>query len=347
MPIAPSYYADVALVTNHSQSQTIMPNFEKNTSILVTGSAGFIGFHTALALLEKNISVIGVDNLNNYYDPKLKLDRNKILKKFDNYQFYKGDLKNLDFVKKIFDENPKINKVCHLAAQAGVRYSITNPHIYIQSNIVGFTNLIEEAKNHDIKDFIYASSSSVYGHNHKIPFSVKDNVDKPISLYAATKKTNELIAHSYHHLFGMNCTGLRFFTVYGPYGRPDMAPILFSEAITKNKTIKVFNHGRMKRDFTYIDDIVAGILSALYHSYPYEIFNLGNNQAIELNYFIKLLEKELGKSAKKQMLAMQAGDVLETSADIKYSKQKLNFKPQTSIEVGIKKFVTWYKEYYV
>jgi UDP-glucuronate 4-epimerase len=322
-------------------------NFKPNTTILVTGSAGFIGFHTSLALLEKNISVIGVDNLNDYYDVNLKKARNNILKKYTNYKFYKGDLKNLDFVKKIFDENPKINKICHLAAQAGVRYSITNPHIYIQSNIVGFTNLIEEAKNHKIKDFIYASSSSVYGYNHKIPFSVKDNVDKPISLYAATKKTNELIAHSYHHLFGMNCTGLRFFTVYGPYGRPDMAPILFSEAITKNKTIKVFNHGRMKRDFTYIDDIVAGILSALYHSYPYEIFNLGNNKSIELNYFIKLLEKELGKNAKKQMLAMQAGDVAETFADIKYSKQKLNFKPQTSIEAGIKKFVTWYKEYYV
>ncbi|MFA6466935.1 MAG: NAD-dependent epimerase/dehydratase family protein, partial [Patescibacteria group bacterium] len=263
------------------------------------------------------------------------------------YQFYKGDLKNLNFVKKILAENPKISKVCHLAAQAGVRYSITNPHIYIQSNIVGFTNLIEEAKNHKIKDFIYASSSSVYGYNHKIPFSVKDNVDQPISLYAATKKANELIAHSYHHLFGMNCTGLRFFTVYGPYGRPDMALFLFTKAILEDKAIKIFNHGKMKRDFTYIDDIVAGILSALYHSYPYEIFNLGNNRSVELNYFIETIEKNIGKIAKKEMLDIQAGDVAETFADIEKSKAKLNFKPQTSIEAGIKKFVTWYKEYYV
>lgn len=321
-------------------------NFKSNTTILVTGSAGFIGFHTSLALLEKNISVIGVDNLNDYYDVNLKKARNNILKKYTNYKFYKGDLKNLDFVKKILDENPKINKVCHLAAQAGVRYSITNPHIYIQSNIVGFTNLIEEAKNHNIKDFIYASSSSVYGKNKKTHFSTDDFVDMPISLYAASKKANELIAHSYHHLFGMNCTGLRFFTVYGPYGRPDMALFLFTKAILEDKAIKIFNHGKIKRDFTYIDDIVAGILSALYHSYHYEIFNLGNNRSVELNYFIETIEKNIGKIAKKEMLAMQAGDVAETFADIKKSKAKLNFKPQTSIEEGIKKFLNWYKEYY-
>lgn len=319
--------------------------FKKNTTILVTGSAGFIGFHVAKKLLEMNVNVIGLDSLSDYYDVNIKKDRNKILKKFNNYKFYKGDLKNLTFVKKVLDEN-KINKVCHLAAQAGVRYSLTHPHVYIQSNIVGFTNLIDEVKNHNIKDFIYASSSSIYGKNEKTPFSVDDNVDRPISLYAATKKASELIAHTYHHLYGINCTGLRFFTVYGPYGRPDMALFLFTKAILANKAIKVFNHGKMKRDFTYIDDIVAGVLSALQHAYPYEIFNLGNHKSIKLEYFIKLVEKNLGKSAKKQMLPLQAGDVANTFADIKSSQKKLNFNPQTSIEEGIEKFITWYKKYY-
>jgi UDP-glucuronate 4-epimerase len=314
-------------------------------TILVTGSAGFIGFHTTKALLEQGAKVIGLDNLNNYYDPSLKEARNEILKKYENYKFYKGDLENLDFIKKIFADN-QIDKICHLAAQAGVRYSITNPHTYIQSNIVGFTNLIEEAKNHNVKDFIYASSSSVYGKNKKIPFSTEDAVDMPISLYAASKKANELIAHSYYHLFGMNCTGLRFFTVYGPYGRPDMALFLFTKAILEDKTIKVFNHGKMKRDFTYIDDIVSGILMSLDKAYPYEIFNLGNNRSVELNYFIETIEKNLGKVAKKEMLDMQAGDVAETFADIEKSKSKLNFEPQTSIEEGIKKFLDWYREYY-
>ena len=319
--------------------------FKKHTTILVTGSAGFIGFHVAKTLLEMGLRIIGLDNLNDYYDVKLKKDRNNILKKYKNYQFYKGDLQNLNFIKKIFNTN-KIDKVCHLAAQPGVRYSLINPHLYIQSNIVGFTNLLEETKNHKIKDFIYASSSSVYGNNKKIPFSVKDNVNQPISLYAATKKSNELLAYTYHHLFGINCTGLRFFTVYGPYSRPDMSPIIFSKAITKNQTIKVFNYGKMKRDFTYIDDIVAGVVSALYHSYPYEIFNLGNNRPIELKYFISLLEKNIGRKAKKKMLAIQPGDMLTTAADIKNSQKKLGFKPKTPIEKGLKKFVDWYKEYY-
>ncbi|MBT4516386.1 MAG: NAD-dependent epimerase/dehydratase family protein [Candidatus Komeilibacteria bacterium] len=321
-------------------------NFKPNTTILVTGSAGFIGFHVTKKLLETNVNIIGLDNLNDYYDVNLKKSRNKILKEFDNYKFYKGDLKDLNFVKKVLDENPSIDKICHLAAQAGVRYSLTHPHTYIQTNIVGFTNLIDEAKNHNIKDFIYASSSSVYGKNEKIPFSVEDNVDKPISLYAASKKANELIAHSYHHLYGMNCTGLRFFTVYGPYGRPDMALFLFTKAILENKPIKVFNHGKMKRDFTYIDDIVSGILASLYKSYPYEIFNLGNHKSIELNYFIELIEKNLGKKAQKQMMDIQPGDVENTFADIKSSQEKLNFDPQTSIEDGIKKFIDWYKNYY-
>ena len=322
-----------------------MITLNKNLTILVTGSAGFIGFHTSQALLKQGLTIIGLDNLNDYYDPQLKENRNKILKECSNYKFYQGDLEDLDFIKTIFKEN-KIDKVCHLAAQAGVRYSLTNPHTYIQSNIVGFANLIHEAKNNNIKDFIYASSSSVYGNNKKIPFSIKDNVDNPISLYAATKKSNELIAYTYHHLYNMNTTGLRFFTVYGPYGRPDMALFLFTKAILDNKAIKVFNHGQMKRDFTYIDDIVQGILASLKHSYPSEIFNLGNNTPIELNYFIETIEKELNSKAQKELLPMQAGDVGSTYADIDYSQEKLDYNPQTSIEQGIKNFIKWYKEYY-
>jgi len=319
--------------------------FKKGTTILVTGSAGFIGFHVAKKLLDLNVNVIGLDNLNNYYDVQLKENRNKILKKYKNYKFYKGDLKDQKFIKKVLDEN-KINKVCHLAAQAGVRYSLKNPQAYIQSNLVGFANLIEEVRLHNIKDFIYASSSSVYGKNKKIPFSVEDNVDNPISLYAATKKSNELMAHTYHHLFGINCTGLRFFTVYGPYGRPDMATFLFTNAIYNNKAIEVFNYGKMKRDFTYIDDIVDGVISSLLNPVPYEIFNLGNNKPVELKYFIEIIEKNIGKTAKKKMMAMQPGDVVATYADIKSSRKKLGFNPQTSIEEGLKKFVAWYKKYY-
>jgi len=321
-----------------------MPNID-NKTILITGSAGFIGFHTSKKLLELGHKVIGIDNLNNYYDPNLKEARNEILKKFDNYSFYKGDIADLEFVQKIFKENT-IDKVCHLAAQAGVRYSLTHPHVYIQSNLVGFTNLIDEAKNNNIKDFVYASSSSVYGGNTKIPFATSDNVDKPLSLYAASKKSNELIAHTYHSLYQMNCTGLRFFTVYGPYGRPDMALFLFTKAILANKPIDVFNFGKMKRDFTYIDDIASGIIASLDKSYPYEIFNLGNNHPVDLNYFIELIEKELGKTAQKNLLPLQAGDVPETFADIDDTKNKLQWQPQTSIEDGIKNFIKWYKEYY-
>ncbi|MBU1203286.1 NAD-dependent epimerase/dehydratase family protein [Patescibacteria group bacterium] len=317
----------------------------KGKTILVTGNVGFIGFHLSKKLLENNINVIGLDNINDYYDPQIKEDRHKILSQFSNYKFYKGNLEDLDFVKKVLDDN-KIDKICNLAAQAGVRYSLTHPHTYIQSNIVGFSNLIDEAKNHGIKDFVYASSSSVYGKNKKSPFSIEDKVDHPISLYAASKKANELIAHTYHHLFGLNCTGLRFFTVYGPYGRPDMALFLFTKAILEDKPIKVFNHGNMERDFTYIDDIVSGIIASLEKSYPYEIFNLGNNKPIKLNYFIELIEKELGLKAKKEMLDMQLGDVASTCADIDSSKEKLNYSPKTSIEDGIKKFISWYKEYY-
>lgn len=317
----------------------------KNKTILITGSAGFIGFHVAKKLLENNNKIIGIDNFNNYYDPKLKLDRNKILKKYKNYVFYKGDICDLKFVKKVFQKH-KIDKICHLAAQAGVRYSLTNPHAYIQANLVGFTNIIDEAKNYKVKDFIYASSSSVYGDNKKVPFSIHDSVDKPVSLYAATKKANELIAYTYHHLYQLNCTGLRFFTVYGPYGRPDMAYFSFTQNILANKTIEIFNYGKMERDFTYIDDIVAGILAALEKAFPYEIFNLGNHKPAKLNYFVELIEKNLGQKAKKNLKPMQAGDVPKTFADIKHTKEQLNWQAKTTLEEGIAKFILWYKEYY-
>lgn len=314
-------------------------------TILVTGSAGFIGFHLSRRLLDLGHQVIGLDNFNDYYDPSLKEARNKILEESAGYKIYRGDLADLSLIKKIFSEN-KIDKICHLAAQAGVRYSLTNPHVYIQSNLVGFVNLLEEAKNACIKDFIYASSSSVYGKNEKFPSSIKDNVDHPISLYAATKKSNELIAHAYHHLFGINCIGLRFFTVYGPYGRPDMALFIFADAISKNKKIQVFNHGKSKKDFTYIDDIVSGILACFDKNFSYEVFNLGNNKPTDLEYFITLIENNLGKKAEREYLPMQAGDVAMSYADIDYSKEKLGFEPKTSIEEGIKKTIGWYKNYY-
>ncbi|PWB39037.1 MAG: protein CapI [Parcubacteria group bacterium] len=316
-----------------------------NQTILVTGSAGFIGFHTARRLLDDGQKVIGLDNFNDYYDPRLKEDRNKILETNKNFHLYRGNLEDLSLIKKIFREN-KIDKICHLAAQAGVRYSMTNPHAYVRSNIVGFVNLLEEAKNNKVYDFIYASSSSVYGKNDLIPFSEQDNVDQPISLYAATKKSNELIAYTYHHLYGLHCTGLRFFTVYGPYGRPDMALFLFTKAILENRPIDVYNSGKMERDFTYIDDIVEGIISSLAHAYPYEIFNLGNNQAVKLTDFIKCIENNLGKNAQQNMLAMQPGDVAKTFANIDLAKTKLNFRPRVSIEKGISNFIQWYKNYY-
>jgi len=314
-------------------------------NILVTGTAGFIGFHLAKSLLERGDNVLGFDNFNDYYDPKIKEERNKILKKYPNFKIIRGDLENLEAIKNLFKEN-KIDKICHLAAQAGVRYSITHPHVYIKSNIVGFANLIDEARHAGIKDFIFASSSSVYGNNKKIPFSVKDPVDEPISLYAATKKANELSAYTYHHLYGMNCTGLRFFTAYGPWGRPDMSLFLFTKAILENKPIDVFNFGKMKRDFTYIDDIVSGIIASLDKSYPYEIFNLGNNNPVDLEYFIQCIENSLGKKAVKNYLPMQPGDVPASFADIDYSIEKLGFRPKTSIEQGVDNFINWYKEYF-
>lgn len=314
-------------------------------TILVTGSAGFIGFHTAKKLLENGHIVIGADNFNDYYDPSLKEARNAILEAFEGYKLYRGDLSDESFVEQIFTEN-KIDSICHLAAQAGVRYSLENPQVYIKSNINAFLNILEAARNYNIKDLVYASSSSVYGNNQKVPFSISDSVDNPISLYAATKKADELMAHTYSHLFRINTTGLRFFTVIGPYGRPDMAPILFASAIFKGEEIKVFNFGKMKRDFTYIDDIVDGILLALKKINGYQIFNLGNNKPVELEYFISCIEKELGKVAIKKYLELQPGDVLETFADIEYTKEILGWKPKISTEEAIKCFAEWYKEYY-
>lgn len=314
-------------------------------TILVTGSAGFIGFHTAKRLLENGQIVIGADNFNDYYDPSLKGARNAILEGFKGYKLYRGDLSDESLVEQIFTDN-KIDQICHLAAQAGVRYSLENPQVYIKSNINAFLNILEAARNFNTPDLVYASSSSVYGNNQKVPFSVSDSVDNPISLYAATKKADELMAHTYSHLFKINTTGLRFFTVIGPYGRPDMAPILFASAISKGEEIKVFNFGKMKRDFTYIDDIVDGILLALEKTNGYQIFNLGNNKPVELEYFISCIEKETGKSAKKKYMELQPGDVLETFADIEHTKEVLGWEPKTSTEEAIKAFIGWYKEYY-
>lgn len=317
-----------------------------HTTYLVTGSAGFIGFHVAKKILELGGTVIGVDNFSDYYDPRLKEERNHILESFPAYTLKRGDIADVSFVKSIFSDH-KIDSVCHLGAQAGVRYSIKNPYTYIDSNMTGFTNVINEAKNAGVKDFVFASSSSVYGDQEKTPFSENAPTDSPISLYAATKKANELIAHTYHHLYGMNCTGLRFFTVYGPWSRPDMAMILFADSIVKGEKIKVFNEGKMKRDFTYIDDIVNGIILSLEKCAPFEIINLGNSKPVLLSYMISLLEKEMGKTVEKEMLPIQPGDVLETYADTSKAKELLGWEPVVEIEEGISSFVSWYRSYYL
>lgn len=314
--------------------------------ILVSGSSGFIGFHLSLALLNQGFSVAGLDNMNHYYDPSLKQARLKILKKQAKFKFYELDLCDYKSLTQLFQQE-KIKKVCHLAAQAGVRYSLENPFAYQKSNLEGFLNILECCRHHKIENLVYASSSSVYGKNELYPFSESQNVDYPISLYAATKKANELMAHTYHHLYNLPVTGLRFFTVYGPYGRPDMALFLFTKAILANQPIQVFNEGRMQRDFTYIDDIVAAIMVALEKNYPYEIFNLGNNRPVELNYFISCVEKVLGKTAIRELLPMQAGDVSKTCADISHAAAKLNYQPKTSIEEGIRHFIDWYRSYYI
>ena len=318
---------------------------DKNLTTLVTGAAGFIGFHLSKKLLENENRVIGIDNLNPYYDVSLKKARLDLLKSYEKFSFYKEDIQNLSALKEIF-ETHSIDRICNLAAQAGVRHSLKDPFSYQKSNLEGFLNLLEMAREHKIANLVYASSSSVYGNNKKIPFSVDDRVDTPVSLYGATKKANELMAYAYNHLYQIPCTGLRYFTVYGPWGRPDMALFLFTDAILHDRAINVYNYGRMRRDFTYIDDIVDGTIAALDRPSPFEIFNLGNSNAVELLDFIRVLEEELGQEAQKNMMPIQPGDVLETSADIQKSKEVLGFSPKTPITQGIKKFVSWYRDYY-
>jgi len=328
---------------------------------LVTGAAGFIGNFVSERLCDAGHDVVGLDNLNDYYDPNLKLARLKRLDKFDNFTFVKLDLANRDGMESLFVEQ-QFDRVIHLAAQAGVRYSIENPMAYIDSNLVGMATILEGCRHNKVKHLVYASSSSVYGMNEKMPFSTEDAVDHPVSLYAATKKSNELMAHSYSHLYDLPTTGLRFFTVYGPWGRPDMAPFLFTDAILNDREIKVFNHGKMKRDFTYIDDIVEGIIriqdvvplrnaenpntSPSSSKAPYKVFNIGNNEPIALMTFIEAIEKAAGKQAKKNYMPMQAGDVPATFADIDSLKEEVGFKPDTKIEFGMQQFVDWFKEYY-
>ena len=313
--------------------------------ILVTGSSGFIGMHLCKNLLDDGYIVEGIDNMNDYYDLSLKEARLHLLSDYDNFNFNKIDISNLQDVEKVFN-NFKPEKVVNLAAQAGVRYSLENPHVYIQSNIVGFTNIIEACRHSDVSGLIYASSSSVYGRNKKIPFSVDDRVDKPISIYAASKISNELIAHTYSHLYSLNTTGLRFFTVYGPWGRPDMAMHIFTDKIRNGKRIQVFNHGEMQRDFTYIDDIVNGIRASIENNYSFEIFNLGNNRCENLMDMVSYIEEEMGKNAEINFMDIQPGDVPKTFADIDHAKNKLNYEPKISIQKGIPKFIEWYKSYY-
>jgi len=314
--------------------------------LLVTGGAGFIGFYLAKKLSEKE-EVVSVDNLSDYYDIKLKEARLEQIK--DRIEFHKIDISDFSSLKKIF-EKYEFDLICHIAAQAGVRYSLINPWAYEKSNILGTLNIFELAKKFNIKKVIYASSSSVYGSNKKVPFSEEDRVDKPISLYAATKIANELMAHTYHHLYKIDMVGLRYFTVYGPFGRPDMAMFKFTKNIFEDKPIEVYNFGNMKRDFTYIDDIIDGTIKAinfcLNNEDICEIINLGNSKPVELNYFIALLEKEIGKEVKKNFLPLQPGDVLETYADITKAKKILGWEPKTEIEEGVKKFVEWYRDYY-
>ncbi len=342
--------------------------------ILVTGTAGFIGFHLAKKLLKRGDTIVGIDNINDYYDVNLKYARlaetgiprnseqwNTPVKsiKFPNYTFIRMNLEDQAELNQLF-EIEKFDAVCNLAAQAGVRYSIDNPHAYINSNIVGFMNILEACRNNNIQHLVYASSSSVYGNSDKMPLSVNDAVDNPISLYAATKKSNELMAHTYSHLFNLPTTGLRFFTVYGPWGRPDMAPILFANAITKGEPIKVFNNGNLQRDFTYIDDIIEGVTRVIDNHKtnlelktavrrqhpPYAIYNIGNGCPEKLMDFIETIENAIGKKAEKLMLPMQPGDVYKTFAEVSALKKEFNYAPNTTLKEGIKEFISWYKTYY-
>lgn len=318
-------------------------------TILLTGSAGFIGFHTAKKLLERGDSVIGIDNFNDYYNPQIKEDRNKILEKFENFKLYRGDISDIGFLDDIFSGN-MIDVVCHLAAQAGVRYSIENPFAYERANMLGTLNIFEMCRKHNIHSVVYASSSSVYGNTKQTPFNEDMKLDKPISLYAATKKANELYAYVYHHLYGIKMVGLRFFTVYGPWGRPDMAYFAFTDSIINNQPVKIFNRGNQRRDFTYIDDITQGIISSIDKIHEgelnYEIFNLGNSTPENLLDFMGTIESALGKTAVKEMVDAQPGDVTETFADITKSKAMLNYNPKTPLREGIPKFIEWYRDYF-
>ena len=346
--------------------------------ILVTGTAGFIGYFLAKKLLERGDEVVGLDNINDYYDVNLKYARlnelgiNKDEVKenqlttssiYPKHKFVKMDLADTANIYRLFEEE-KFDAVCNLAAQAGVRYSIQNPHAYIQSNVVGFMNILEACRHNDVKNLAYASSSSVYGLNKSQPFQTSDHTDHPVSLYAATKKSNEMMAHTYSHLYGISTTGLRFFTVYGPWGRPDMAPMLFADAILNNRAIKVFNHGNMSRDFTYVDDIVDGIIKVISNpskpnkkfdatqpnpstsSAPYKLYNIGNNAPVPLIEFIETLEKSIGIKAKKNFMDMQDGDVVSTYADTSGLIEDFDYSPNTKLSYGINRFVSWYKEFY-
>lgn len=333
-----------------------------NKKILVTGAAGFIGFNLTRKLLKLGHEVVGIDNLNNYYDVELKKNRLNVLRSAK-FTFYKIDISNKKILYDVFaEEKPDI--VVNLAAQAGVRYSLENPQAYLDSNLQGFLNILECCRKFPVEHLVYASSSSVYGGNKKVPFSTNDNVDHPVSLYAATKKSDELMAHVYSHLFGIPTTGLRFFTVYGPWGRPDMAYFSFTQNIVAGKPIKIFNNGKMKRDFTYIDDIVEGITRVIGNPpvknenwsaatqgissswAPYKIYNIGNNHPVELMKFIEILEQKIGKTAIKEYYGMQPGDVTQTYADIEDLKQSVDFSPSTELGVGIGKFIEWYRKYY-
>jgi UDP-glucuronate 4-epimerase len=331
--------------------------------VLVTGAAGFIGFHTARRLLDRGRTVVGLDNMNAYYDPGLKEARREELEKSANFRFVRLDLSDRTGLAALFAQH-RFPFVVHLAAQAGVRYSLVDPHAYVDANLQGFINIQEGCRHHGCRHLVFASSSSVYGANTRLPFSVHDNVDHPISLYAASKKANELMAHAYSHLFGLPATGLRFFTVYGPWGRPDMAMFLFVSAILEGRPIRLFNFGKMRRDFTYIDDIVEGVVRVLDHvpagssawsgdkpdpgtsSAPWRVFNIGNNRSVELMYLVELIEAELGRTAMKELVPIQPGDVAETCADIDDLVREVGFRPATSIEEGVRRFVAWYRGYY-
>lgn len=330
--------------------------------VLVTGTGGFIGMHVAQVLLQRGDNVIGIDNLNDYYDPYLKHARLAQLTSHPNFKFIQGDISDRQIVEDLFI-NEKPHRVINLAAQAGVRYSLKDPYVYIQTNLVGFGNLLEGCRHNGVEHLVYASSSSVYGANTHMPFSVHDNVDHPVSLYAASKKANELMAHTYSHLYGLPTTGLRYFTVYGPWGRPDMSPWLFTSAILEGRTIDIFNHGKMQRDFTYIDDIVEGTVRVLDRiatpnpgfnadapdpgtSYaPYRVYNIGSHQPVELMTFIKTIEDSLGREAKKNYLSMQPGDVVATFADVEDLKRDVGFEPKTELAMGVANWIEWYHSY--